>query len=657
MKNRIRRALRYINKNFDKAFYRSRGKQFLWLGCLVVLVGMAGVAASKLSGIGEWRVVELMLDPGTFAGAAEKGTTATAFIELSIAVAGAVVFTCLLINAVGNWLDRRVESYRDGKVIYEFDDHILILGVNDMLMNLLRSLTDRSENRGRDIVVLTTDDVEELRSMIYLEMPKECAENIYVVYGNRTLKEILCRLDANETKAIYILGNEDEPGHDAINIECCELLKEICSTSRNTIDCYLVIDRLTTIQNFYYKKDNVSTERLHLTVINSYENAAQRLIVSRDYREGDMYPALDRGKGIDSDSETGVHLIVVGMSQMAYAVATTAAHVCHFPNFATKGIRTKITFILKDIQQEMDFFMSRYRNLMDLSYARYFNPLQPEGNKEFLPQSGYHDDKEDRKGFLDIEWEFIDGGIESEPVRAYITECAGREGKEEFLTFAFCDEDAERNVAAALYLPHCIYEKKIPVFVYQYGNGHVLFDTRKTSVYANVYPFGMKSDCYDPQYMLRIRRARRIKHLYDVGDKYTEMPSEEVLTEQWFSIQYAFQQSNLYSANSIPFKLRSIGNDGTRELTTKEIDTLSVVEHNRWNIERLLMGFRAYTLKERLEYRELLLAGDKQTKDILKERKERDFIHKDIAPYNELLESSKEYDKNIVRNILEVIRE
>lgn len=27
------------------------------------------------------------------------------------------------------------------------------------------------------------------------------------------------------------------------------------------------------------------------------------------------------------------------------------------------------------------------------------------------------------------------------------------------------------------------------------------------------------------------------------------------------------------------------------------------------------------------------------------------FIHKDIAPYDELLESSKEYDKAIVRNI------
>lgn len=654
MKNRIRRALRYINKNFDKAFYRSRGKQFLWLGCLVLLVGLAGVAVSSLSGIGEWRVVELMLDPGTFAGAARNGTTTTAFIELTIAVAGAVVFTCLLINAVGNWLDRRVESYRNGKVIYEFDDHILILGVNDMLMNLLRSLTEETANKDRDIVVLTTDDVEELRSMIYLELPKGKAENIYVVYGNRTRREILYRLDAHETRAIYILGEEDEPGHDAINIECYELLKEICISSTNAIDCYLVIDRLTTIQNFYYRNEKVSTDKLHLTVINSYENAAQRLIVSRDYRENEMYPALDRDMGISGDSDTGVHLIIVGMSQMAYAVATTAAHVCHFPNFATKGIRTKITFIQKDILQEMDFFMARYRNLMNLSYARYVNPLQPEDNMEFLPLSEYQDKKEDRKGFLDIEWEFINGGIESEAARAYITECASLDDTNEHITIAFCDENAETNVAAALYLPHCIYERGIPVFVYQYGNGHVLFDAKKTSVYTNVYPFGMKSDCYDTQYMQRIRRARRIMHLYDVGEEYDVMPPEEVLKERWFGIQYAFQQSNLYAANSIPFKLRSIGNDGTRCFTSREIDMLSEAEHNRWNIERLLMGFRAYTQKERLEFRRLLMAGDKETKDMLNLRKKRDFIHKDIAPYNELLESSKEYDKNIVRNILEV---
>lgn len=51
---------------------------------------------------------------------------------------------------------------------------------------------------------------------------------------------------------------------------------------------------------------------------------------------------------------------MVGMSQMGYSIATTAAHVCYFPNYRKKGIRTKITFIQSDIRQEMDFLTGQY---------------------------------------------------------------------------------------------------------------------------------------------------------------------------------------------------------------------------------------------------------------------------------------------------------
>lgn len=646
-------------KGFDRDFYKSKGRQFLWLIgffllCLLVcnLFGLAG-------GVGPWRVVELLLDPGCFAGSDEE--KCSVWIQLLITIIGSICFTSFLINAFGNWLDRRIELFKRGQVVYEFDNHILILGANSMLLNILRSLVAVPNNADRDIVIQTNGDVDELRAYIASEIPEKQAKNIYVVYGRRSHYDSLVKLDVFETKSIYILGEDNESIHDATNLECLRLLRTICERSKRSITCYMVLERLASVQHFYYKSDSGSTDKLHLIVINALENVAQRVLVSRYYESGRKYPAIDRG-GISAECNIGVHLVVVGMSQMAYALATTAAHICHFPNFRSKGVRTKITFINENIRQEMDFFVGHYQSLMDLSYRKYINIANPENNKEYFPDPQYLSDLDDKKGFLDLEWEFIDGGIECDGVRDYLTDCSVKDAETEYLTIAFCESNAETNAAASLYLPLIIYDKKIPVFVYQPGGGEVLRSAKQTDRYANIFPFGMKTDCFDMQYQNRLIGARRIAYLYELAnDKkdFVAMPSVEQLKYLWFHTQYAFQQSNLYAANSIPTKLRSVVVEGNT-LTEKQIDTLSEVEHNRWNVERLLVGFRAYTYKERIAVKNIMESSDedaiKECRQNIDKRKKNQFFHKDIAPYVELLDSSKEYDRAIVRNILEVIK-
>lgn len=657
----FRRFWRWVKKRFDKAFYRSRGGQFIWLAALVLFFGALGVTLARLVDVDGWRVVELMLDPGSFTGASESGSK-SAFVQLLITLVGAVVFTSLLINAFGNWLDRRIDAYKNGEVIYSFDNHILVLGANSMLINILKSLVKLKENRNRDIVVLSSGDVESLRNLIHSEIASRYAKNIYVVYGSRLRREMLLRLDAHETKSIYILGGDDETSHDAANLQCYDLLKDVCASSKEIINCYMLLEHLSSIQNFYYKQDNASIEKLRLTVVNSLENAAQRVLVSREYKDGILYPALDRD-GIGKDSEQGVHLVIVGTSQMAYAMAITAAHVCHFPNFKTKGVKTKITFIQENIRQEMDFFMGRYHHLMDLSYVKYMDLVCPNRNMEILPKAEFLGPDSLETGFLDIEWEFVEGGIESAAVRSYIEECVKLDGNTEYLSIAFCDNNPQQNVAASLYMPSDVFDNNIPVFVYQPGGDQVLQTARETTIYKNIFPFGMKADCYDRQYFDRLKKARRIKYLYSLVDQnqhFVSMPSDQELTGLWFGLQYAFQQSNLYSANTIPFKLRSITYDGKRSLTPDEIELLSETEHNRWNVERLLLGFRPYPYAERMKFIDVLTGEDveakKACKKILDTAKKERFKHKDIAPYDELLSSSKDYDKGIVKYLPDVMK-
>ena len=65
--------------------------------------------------------------------------------------------------------------------------------------------------------------------------------------------------------------------------------------------------------------------------------------------------------------------------------------------------------------------------------------------------------------------------------------------------------------------------------------------------------------------------------------------------------------------------------------------------HNRWNMEKLLLGFRKPTAEE-----EELIYGSKEMGDIFKKKR---FVHPDIRPYDELKESSKAYDRCITAGI------
>ena len=647
----------YVEKHFDRALYKGGAKQFYWLfGILAIATGI-GLAFSPLFHVERWRVIELLLDPGSFSGSTEN--CGNVWFQFIVTLAGAITFTCLLINAIGNFMERRIDRIRHGNIAYEVDDHILIIGAGSMLVNLIKTLLEKEENNKRDIVILTSKDAEEVRAHIFSEIPKRESRNIYVYYGSRVRKDTLIKLDAYQTTAIYILGEDDEPAHDSINMKCYELLKEVCSRSQRIIYCYMVLDRLTSMQLFYYNPQNPSTDKLRLTVVNSLESAAQRVLVSNEYRAGENYPTLDRS-GIHKDDNKFVHFIIVGMSQMGYAMATTAAHVCHFPNFQSKGLRTKITFIQSDIRQEMNFFLGRFSELMKLSYWQYINPENPAQDTESFPDAEYADLTNDPKGFLDIEWEFIDSGIETPQVRSYLEQCALRNEETEVLTIALCDSDPETNTSAALFLPSIISEKQIPVFVYQPGGDQMLRIVKDTALYSHLYPFGMKTDALDKQYQERVQQARKIKYIYDMWKKFVDFPdNDDELIDNWFKDKYTFQRSNLYAANSIPFKKRSISMGERKEPpANEEIDLLAETEHNRWNIERLLLGYKPYKIAEREEIR---LNGDKNI-DIYF-NKDKLLIHKDITPYKELInikgnveeEDTKEIDRRIVRTILNVL--
>ena len=78
------------------------------------------------------------------------------------------------------------------------------------------------------------------------------------------------------------------------------------------------------------------------------------------------------------------------------------------------------------------------------------------------------------------------------------------------------------------------------------------------------------------------------------------------------------------------------------EITPTELDVFGHVEHNRWNVEKLLMGYRK-ALPEEDKYEHPAF------EDTMKKNKNL-FIHHDIRPFDEL-DIVKELDYEIVKYI------
>lgn len=668
---------------FDRSFSSGWGRQvlfisglllvflILWTSIMFLNADKVRVSDEERAAAAIRRTVELIIDPGTFMGSDETGFPV--FLQFLITMTGAVIFTAMLITVLGNIISNRIDDFKKGRVRYRFDDHILVLGANSMLVNMLKEFVQTGIHEGKKIVVLTTQDTLELHDRIVSYIPGlQDVLDITFLNGSRVVEQTLENVQVGEAHSIYILGEDNEIDHDSVNLQSWDLVRKLCSEVTGTKQCYLVVDRMSTYHVLQYGKKPVDTH-LYLNIIHSLENWAQRVLVSREYQfdgiegilcsEAGRYPAIDR-KGIDRNSSKTVRFVIYGMTQMSYAMASTVAHIAHYPNFVKdRSKKTKICFVAPDIREEMDYFLGHYDNLFQLSKATCFSKKD---EKSPLVASPVRTPRADLGDFLDIEWEFIDASIESAQFRDHLTQWAMND--DEYLTLAICNNESDANMAAALYLPEIIYVKDIPVFVYQPLSGEVLKYAHGTGRYSNVYPFGMKDECYDPMFRKRIVKAKRINYIYDAenfGRLYCGMGAPEEVESKWNSLdQYVYRFSNLYAANSIPTKMRSIGIDpdaidADMMLTEAQVDLLSVVEHNRWNMERLLLGIYAIPIDERNAINHLLKSGKKEEEELGKSMArlvKHNNRHKDITPYDDLPERSKNYDRAIVRNILDVIR-
>lgn len=381
--------------------------------------------------------------------------------------------------------------------------------------------------------------------------------------------------------------------------------------------------------------------------------------------------------------------------------------------FIDMNMETEMNFFKGRFQSL--FSVARHRYVSESTGSMYhdvkkypwINPL-----KYSLCKSAYYGDYLG-DDFIDIEWEFINGSVEHPNVQQYLVDASNNSDAK--ITIASCLSEDNKALAVALYLPRTVYLKDNvqQILVYQrYASStiNLVSNKRFSSAYDNkLKSFGMVSDGYDvslvndaemianlvseryftmhadiEKYTNRLiagnydpcekRIAEEIKdkllkHFELDSDymkkndlkvqkivEYCEKYCEENKVRRIDKVPVAAWWSNIYNANILWTKLRCINfiDDGTiNELSDIDIWDLANVEHNRWNMEQLLMTYSPLTKEEMFD---VLHYHDKPLRNIYKGVMK----HSDLCSCNQLKVYGKtfKYDvafaRDLVKNYYEI---
>ena len=604
-----------------------------------------------------------------------------------------------------------------------------------VIRNLLSSrrkgeINYRCESNNRYIILHTCQDARSVRETLSSSLPEEMMKKVIIYRGLRDSLEEIRRLDPYRATEIYILGesaseNGGETFHDALNMRCVNIVAEELDRKRSASDkenyerrkvCKVMFEYQTTYSIFQFSDiSEVISRNLVFIPFNRYESWARKVMVDcaadTDGGRHIKYTPLD-GTGIGEDSDNFVHFIVVGMSKMGVSMGIQALHQSHYPN--GRRHMTRISFIDTNADKEMDFFKGRYPVLFELARHRHFDANDPTaGQLCWTDPMERHDCKwghlsADGRNFIDVEIEFIKGELESNGVRDWLRQAVAEDGAR--VTIAICLVHTHQAVAAALYMPVEVYKSLNlqEIWVYQREASDIISNLadskRKNLSYNKLRPFGMLYGEYMADRTLYLK-ALLVNCAYDISQKNSiykwpaSMSDEKdegyvMVKQSWKRLFVDKKWSNRFFADSIWVKIRCAmpgkagfmcAEDILHRLETDRSETVETIqkvlndnvsiarcEHNRWNVQQLLLGYLPCDRQTFVELQEMNRVINRETTapDIIKsvrsefdsrkkKAKESELrMHPNICDYD-LLDSvdsdARDYDRILVNAIYKII--
>ena len=657
-----------------------------------------------------WQIICQYLDPGNIANSQGFGSG----IALVSALLGIVCLSGFLVSAIVNVISQTRIQWQKGLIIYnsvkDFDEYVVIIGINEQTASIARMALESDDNRY--VLIQTRQDVEKVRPELESKIDDDKQDRIVYYAGDRTSYEDIEKLHLQKAIEVYILGesvensdnkNKDEQlekEHDAYNISCLEHISKYIKQYGEKLEkedekkyvTWRNKPRLNVHVQFDYQSTFTAFKATHLyqklgrnirfIPFNIHELWAKKVLVDnlaiypagnktelkvQRYNPIDTYVDEDdhnKRNGITDDCPKTVHLVILGMNQMGTALATQAALLCHFPNFANKkSKKTVITFIDDNAIKEADYYMGRYATLFELSHYTINKDTGEKIEKIFDHTPNFKDEeaefhhlvaeieKDGKKMYedclLDVEWEFIQGNSASKLVQDYINEIVTN--KQKIVTIAICFNDSQQSLASAMYLPKKTYDNCNQVLVYQRSIFDVANDVARGDAdwrrYKNLFPFGMAEASYTENpfdshlaaldcYLYKNDEAQKGLIDYFISQNKSEAFEYLFLRSvdcAWENVGIVRKTASIDSVDSIPIKLRSMGIEYSRSLdkiekivgtdaNNKIKNGIVEAEHNRWVMQRLISGFRYLS---ETEQKEIQQAKEPQNyKRLIEEKKE-----------------------------------
>lgn len=639
----------------------------------------------------------LLIDGNAYNGfyASSLVSKGAVFASSIIYVTGAVIFTGMLISVMTNMIERRVEEHQKGHLHYLKSGHYVIMGYDEMVPSFVRHIFAKDEQAF--VLLLTSVEAEVVKEKLQKSFNEQLMKRIIINYGHRTSVDAFKDIHLEGAEEVFIVGYHSQPAHDAVNVECVDSICRYLSqpdvnTRPSRITCvFRDLDTYAAFKTSEIFKD-VSKLGMEFVPYNFFTGWAKQVFVRRSYIDVDasgkeyVYPAVF-GQGITPDDKKFVHLVFVGTTNFAVAFAMEAAHVLHFPNFnRDRELRTRITFIDLNADKEKDEFIIRNRHFFEVQSYSYKDLSDRPVPKEKWPKGLPVYFKDEEADFLDVKFEFIKGDVFSQQVQDEISRWAS-DTDGQYLSIFLAQANQRTNFVMGMNMPDEVYANNVPIFIRQDRSDNFVTNLREVdraksftyfnavtansgtvrqARYANIYPFGMNETafCADEKSLVR---AKLINYLYATANYETRkfkgiaalnaMTKEELklqANEKWKELTVALKWSNLYNAYAMRTKLMTLRamrglelDDLSHDydtLTEEEVEEMARVEHNRWNVEKLLMGFR----KARPDEDKYIHGEDYAENKKL-------YIHHDIRPFDEL-DVIQELDREFSRYLPWIIQ-
>ena len=416
-----------------------------------------------------------------------------------------------------------------------------------------------------------------------------------LITGDASQAEVLKEARVTKAQAVVVITPSDE-----VNVRIAAEVRSACVAANAATRCHVHLSDIylrDALGTWVEQSGKPGAGRLHFFDV--FDSEARRVLQEHP---------MDGG-GIANDSPTSVHVVILGFGRMGRSLALRAAKMGHFAN----GKLLRISAIDRDATTQKERFLFRH-------------PAMSSGR------------------ICDLQ--FHPTEAESEQTRKLFTEWMA-EPDTLLHVFVTLDDDA-RGLELALRLNAIAAGKKNVKILVRLRSEHSLAPILEATDGSTdrLVHFGMpERACSDGAFQTgeldRLAKAIHEAHVQRCIATTSRRPETDPALRSWDELREDIRESNRQQADHLCVKLRAIncalvesgGPDGLTSLSEADVETLSPVEHARWNAERWLAGWRYGT------------PGDKPLR---------------ISPYlvrwDELDTSIQDYDRNAVRQIPDMLK-